>query len=75
MPAKSITLTVTGPFADSAIALIVALLRALDTRADMHYELLVNDPDSSISELEQKMRAAMPNVPGRETKFSIHRKQ
>lgn len=73
---KRITLTLTGEFEMSDLAAFAMLLRTIDKRNPAgHYELLINDPDSSLQEAEARLREIVPPLPGRETTFTVHRKQ
>lgn len=76
MTTKTISLTITGMFEDHELAALAALIRTIDGHhTDRHFSIVINDPDSSLGEAEAALRGIMPEVPGRETKFSVHRKQ
>lgn len=73
---KQITLTLTGPFEPIEVADVINWLRALDSQhPGRHYELIIDSFEGTIGEAEQTLRSLIPEVPGRETKFSILKKQ
>jgi hypothetical protein len=70
------TVTITGPFEGYELATLVALVRFIDGQhPDRHYSLIVDSPTATLAEAEKRLREIVPEVPGRETKFSVHRKQ
>jgi hypothetical protein len=73
---KTISITITGSFDASDLAALVALVRTIDKRhPDRHFTILIDDPDSTLGEAETMLRGMMPDVPGRETRFSVHPKR
>lgn len=76
MKPKEVAVVVAGPFEDFELASLIALVRFVDGQhADRHYSVIICDPDSSLGEAEQALRAMMPERPDRKTEFSVHRKQ
>lgn len=73
----AVTITITGTFSRGELAALAQLLRAIDDRhPDRHYEMVITDPDSTLGEGgEEMMRAILPDVPGRKTVTTFHRKQ
>lgn len=76
MTQKLLTITLTGPFDNVAVSSIIALVRHIDGRdGDGHYEILINDPHSTIEDAEEMMRHALPSRPDRKTSIRVLRKQ
>lgn len=73
---KPITLTITGVFDPDELAVLITLIRGIDQRhPDRHYEMFIDDPDKTLGEAEEALRTMTPELPWRETTFSVHRKQ
>ncbi len=65
-------IVIRGDFTDTEFAELVAFIRRLDNaRPDAFFEIVQVDPANNSLEIgEQMLRAALPEMPGRTTKWS-----
>jgi hypothetical protein len=73
---SKITITISGEFEEHELGAMIMLLRSFDNKhPDRHYELWIDDPDNSLAAAEALVRRVVPSLLGRQTKFTVHRKQ
>jgi hypothetical protein len=72
---RAITVTIGGRFTPFELAALVNFIRGLD-RDQRHWSFTIHDKDgATLREAEELLRRIVPEVPGRETTFEVHRKQ
>lgn len=73
---RKITITLEGEFEEFELLSMVYLLRQIDSRhPDRTYALWIHDPENSLADAEEAIRRIVTPMPGRNTSFSIYRRQ
>ena len=72
-----VMLLISGEFEDHELTAMMMLLRSIDRRNPSRaIDVALHDLDGTTThEAEKMLRKILPQVPGRETKFTIHRRQ
>lgn len=70
----TIKVTIEGEFTAFELALLITCIRGIDCD-ERYWKVFIDDPGSTLKEAEVLLRHSMPEVPGRTTIFTSHRKQ
>jgi hypothetical protein len=72
---KKLTLTIEGEFTAFELAALYSFIRGLDRDARHWTTTVIDEEGTTLKEALALLKKMVPEVPGRQTTFEVHRKQ